>query len=110
MTDWIRACPADEIEPEDVIRFDHAGRTYAVYRSPSDSYYCTDGTCTHEHAHLADGLVIDDVIECPKHNGRFDYRTGKAKSAPACIDLRTYETKVEDGFVHVRIGSAGGAE
>ena len=23
--------------------------------------------------YLADGLVMDNVIECPKHNGRFDY-------------------------------------
>ena len=27
-----------EIEPEDVIRFDHQGREYAIYRSPGDEY------------------------------------------------------------------------
>jgi 3-phenylpropionate/trans-cinnamate dioxygenase ferredoxin component len=60
--------------------------------------------CTHERAHLADGLVLDNLIECPKHNGRFDYRTGEAKRAPACIDLRTYPVKVEDGKVLIDIG------
>jgi 3-phenylpropionate/trans-cinnamate dioxygenase ferredoxin subunit len=44
----------------------------------------------------------EDVgIECPKHNGRFDYRPDKAKCAPACVDLRTYPTKVEAGRVMV---------
>ena len=78
---WVEACAADDIEPEDVIRFDHDGRTFAIYRSPDDRYYASDGLCTHERAHLAYGLVIDNIIECPKHNGRFDYRTGEAKRA-----------------------------
>ena len=43
---------------EDVIRFDHDGRKFAIYRSPEDRYYATDGLCTHERAHLADGLVM----------------------------------------------------
>ncbi len=106
MNNWIRACRTEDIEPEDVIRFDHDGQTYAIYRSPENTFHCTAGHCTHEMAHLADGLVIDNIIECPKHNGRFDYRTGEAKSAPACVDLPTYEVKVEDGFVYIRADSA----
>ena len=73
MTEWFQVCAADDIEEEDVIRFDHGNRTFAVYRSPDNEYYATDGLCTHEKIHLADGLVMDNVIECPKHNGRFDY-------------------------------------
>jgi 3-phenylpropionate/trans-cinnamate dioxygenase ferredoxin subunit len=96
---WIEACAADDIEQEDVIRFDHGGRTFAIYRSLDDQYFATDGLCTHEQAHLAEGLVIDDIIECPMHNGQFDYRTGKARRAPACVDLRTYPVKVEGGRV-----------
>ena len=30
MTQWIDACAKDEIDAEDVIRFDHAGKTYAI--------------------------------------------------------------------------------
>jgi 3-phenylpropionate/trans-cinnamate dioxygenase ferredoxin subunit len=100
---WIAACGAADIEPEDVIRFVHQGRELAIYRSPDDAYFATDGICTHEHAHLADGLVLDHIIECPKHNGRFDYRTGRAKGAPVCVDLKTYKVKVEGGTVFVAI-------
>ena len=98
---WVEVCAADEIDEEDVIRFDHAGRTLAIYRSPEDTYHATDGLCTHEKIHLADGLVMDHIIECPKHNGRFDYKTGEAKGAPVCVDLRTYPVKVEGGTVFI---------
>jgi 3-phenylpropionate/trans-cinnamate dioxygenase ferredoxin subunit len=104
MVDWVEACNADDIEPEDVIRFDHGGRTFAVYRSPENEYFATDGICTHEHALLSDGLVMDNIIECPRHNGRFDYKTGEAKGAPVCVDLRTYRVKVEGGKVMIDIG------
>ena len=100
---WIQACDADEVEAEDVIRFDHAGRTFAIYRSPDDEYFATDGLCAHEHVHLADGLVMDNIIECPKHNGRFDYRTGEAMGAPVCVDLKTYKVKVEGGKLLVEL-------
>lgn len=99
MSQWIEACAAADIAAEDVMRFDHAGKTYAIYRSPDDHYYATDGLCTHEKIHLADGLVMDNIIECPKHNGRFDYRTGEAKGAPVCINLRTYPVRLEGGKV-----------
>ncbi|MBO9631095.1 Rieske family ferredoxin [Shinella sp. WSJ-2] len=100
---WIEVCAADDIDEEDVIRFDHAGRTFAIYRSPEDTYHATDGLCTHEKIHLADGLVMDHIIECPKHNGRFNYKTGEAKGAPVCVDLRTYPVKVEGGTVFISV-------
>ncbi|MFO1032927.1 MAG: MocE family 2Fe-2S type ferredoxin [Hyphomicrobiales bacterium] len=103
MSNWIEACAAGDVSNEDVIRFDHAGRTFAIYRSPDDKYYATDGLCTHEKIHLADGLVMDHTIECPKHNGRFDYTTGAAKGAPVCINLKTYATKLEGGKVFIDI-------
>ena len=103
MPNWVDACATGDIDAEDVIRFDHGGRTFAIYRSASDGYFATDGFCTHEQAHLADGLVMDNIIECPKHNGRFDYQTGEAKGAPVCVDLETYPVKVEGGRVLIDI-------
>ncbi|WP_395661783.1 MocE family 2Fe-2S type ferredoxin [Aestuariivirga sp.] len=103
MTNWVAACSVEDVALEDVIRFDHGSRTFAVYRSPAGQYYATDGLCTHEKIHLADGLVMDNIIECPKHNGRFDYRTGEAKGAPVCINLRTYPVRVDDGKVLIDV-------
>ena len=98
---WIDACAAEDIEQEDLIRFDHAGRTYAIYHSPDGEFFCTDGLRTHEEVHLAEGLVMDYVIECPKHNGQFDYRTGEAKGAPVCQHLGTYPARLQAGRVYL---------
>jgi 3-phenylpropionate/trans-cinnamate dioxygenase ferredoxin component len=103
MPTWTLACATSDIDAEDLIRFDHGGATYAIYRAPDDRFYATAGRCTHEDVHLADGLVMDHVIECPKHNGQFDYRTGEAKRAPVCINLKTYPVKVEDGQVYIEV-------
>ena len=103
MSDWITACQLEDIEQEGVVRFDHGGKTYAIYRSPEDEVFCTDGLCSHEEVHLADGLVMDYEIECPKHSGAFDYRTGEAVRLPPCVDLKTYPARVEDGTVHIAI-------
>lgn len=103
MTQWIDACSTDDIDEEDVIRFDHGGKTYAIYHSPDGEFFCTDGLCTHEDVHLAEGLVMDYVIECPKHNGQFDYRTGEAKRAPVCVNLHTYKVKVDGDRVMIEV-------
>ncbi|WP_342241019.1 MocE family 2Fe-2S type ferredoxin [Inquilinus sp. OTU3971] len=100
---WIDACATDDIEPEDVIRFDHGGRSFAIYRTEDDRYFATDALCTHEYALLSDGLVMGTIIECPLHQGTFDLTTGEAKSPPVCEDLQTYPVKVEGGRVHLRI-------
>lgn len=100
---WIPAVDVDDVDLEDVVPFTHDGVDYAVYRSPDDRFYASAGHCTHERELLCDGLVMDGVIECPKHNGRFDYTTGKALGAPAIVDLPTFPVKVEDGTVLIDV-------
>jgi 3-phenylpropionate/trans-cinnamate dioxygenase ferredoxin subunit len=46
---------------------------------------------------------MDYVIECPKHNGRFDYRDGEALGAPVCVNLKTYKVKVEGDDVMIEV-------
>lgn len=100
---WIDACATDEVDEEDLIRWDHGSQTFAIYHSPEGEFFATAGRCTHEDVHLCDGLVMGYLIECPKHNGQFDYRTGAAKRAPACANLRTYPVKVDGGRVFVEV-------
>lgn len=103
MAEWIDACSVDDIDEEDVIRFDHGDRTFIIVRDDEDNYYCTDGICTHESVHLCDGLVMEKTIECPKHSSIFDVSTGEVETPPACEDLQTYPTKIENNRVHVQI-------
>lgn len=99
---WIFVCNAEELGEEEVMRFDHDGRTFAIYNLARD-FFATDGLCTHEKQHLADGLVYDGIIECPLHMGQFDIETGEAISGPVCVNLQTYAVKCEDGRVFIRL-------
>ena len=99
---WIFVADKVEIEEDDLIRFDHKDKTYCIYYI-DDGYYATDGICTHENVHLEDGLVMDGEIECPMHQGIFNIKTGKAISPPACEDLKTYQTKIEDDKIYIKI-------
>ncbi len=48
------------------LRFDHAGPTFATFRSPDDGFHATGGLCTDQAVPLAGGLVMDPVIVCPE--------------------------------------------
>ncbi len=103
---WIEVCDADVLGRSDVIRFDHGGRTFAIYRTEQDTFHATDGICTHGNTHLADGLVKGRLIECPKHNGRFDLTDGSPQRKPACVALRTYPVKVENRRIFLQTDRA----
>jgi 3-phenylpropionate/trans-cinnamate dioxygenase ferredoxin component len=102
---WHAVCQTSDVDEEDVMPFEHNGKLYALYHTPS-GFYATDGLCTHEQEVLADGLVLGEVIECPRHQGRFHIPSGKAKGAPVRIDLATYPIKVEAGQVYIGLPNA----
>ena len=102
MDNWIYVCDTSDIDFEDLKRFDYKDKTFCIYNI-KDGFFATDGICTHEAVHLEEGLVMDDEIECPMHQGIFNIKTGKAMGPPVCIDLKTYQVKVEDNKIFIEI-------
>ncbi|GMG84549.1 MocE family 2Fe-2S type ferredoxin [Paralimibaculum aggregatum] len=107
--EWHDALAVDALEEEFIETIEVDGRLVAVCLSGGE-IFATSGYCSHEHEPLTDGMVIDGVIECPLHQGRFCARTGRAVGAPATVAIEVFETRVEDGRVLVRLGQKGGAE
>lgn len=101
MPNWVEACGVDDVEEDDVIPFQKDGKDYAIFKSPGGEIFAGDGHCTHERQLLCEGLVMDGVIECPRHNGRFDISSGKALGAPVLVDLKTYPVRTEDDRVYI---------
>ncbi|MEI6607015.1 MAG: fatty acid desaturase [Verrucomicrobiota bacterium] len=100
---WIDACAAALLGPGEVIRFDHGDQTYAIYQTDDGLYHATTGTCTHGKTHLADGLLKGHLIECPKHNGRFDVTDGSPQRAPVCVALQTYPLEKRDDRLFLKL-------
>src|ERR1700683_18785 len=105
--DWHFAGIADDFEDEDIEQIKIGPLAVALYRAKGQ-FYATQDLCTHEHAYLSDGILIDCVVECPFHQGRFDVRTGKALSAPVFDPLKTYPLKIVEGKIYVRVSRAEG--
>jgi MocE subfamily Rieske [2Fe-2S] domain protein len=105
---WVEACAAADLRRADTVRFDHARKTYALYRDAEGRLYATDGLCTHGNTHLSDGLVKGAIIECPKHNGRFNLIDGSPARAPVCRGLATYPVAERNGRLRVNVARAGG--
>ncbi len=102
---WQYAGLADDFEDEDIEQIKVGELAIAVYRAEGQ-FYATQDLCTHERAYLSDGVLIDCVVECPYHQGRFDVRTGAALGAPVIIPLKTYPVKVADGKIYVNVSKA----
>ena len=73
------------------------GSPYVLCRTLAGGYAFIDDVCTHGRARLSDGFLDDCVLECPKHNGRFDVRTGEALRLPAQKPLCTYPITEREG-------------
>ncbi len=97
---WTPVAATGDIDEDDLIQVVVEDRLIAVYNLGGE-FYATSDTCTHENACLSDGFVIDGIIECPLHQGRFDIATGKAQGSPVSENLATYPVKVEDGRIYV---------
>lgn len=105
---WIDVCGTPDLGRADVIRFDHGKKTYALYRDGAGKLYATDGICTHGNVHLSGGLVKGTIIECPKHNGRFNLIDGAPARAPVCRGLATYPLEERSGRLYLNIVRTGG--
>ena len=105
---WIEVGPVADLGNEDVIRFDHLKKTFALYRDAAGKLYATDGICTHGNTHLSDGLVKGKIVECPKHNGRFNLDDGSPARAPICRGLATYPIEERNGRLWLNVEKAGG--
>jgi Na+-transporting NADH:ubiquinone oxidoreductase subunit F len=105
---WVKVFAGADLDYEDVLRFDHGHKTFAIYRDGEGALYATDGVCTHGNTHLADGLVKGKVIECSKHNGRFNLQDGSPARAPICRGLVTYPVEERNGRVELNVLQAGG--
>ncbi len=99
---WRDVIRVDALEDKWVTRVELGPRKLAVYDTPS-GIYASLALCNHGGADLCDGYFDGHVIECPLHQGAFDVRDGTPVSAPATRPMKTFETRVENGVVQIRV-------
>lgn len=100
---WVKVAGLAELPPGSMTCAEPDGIPIAIYHLDDGSLWATDAICSHQYALLTDGILEDDLVECPLHAAQFNVRTGKAISEPAEIDLKTYEVRLEGMDILVKI-------
>ncbi len=99
MAEWVTLCSINELAPGQREVFGVNNRWIAVF-NVGGKVYAIEDLCTHDGNVLAFDLqdrpskLVGQEIECPRHGGRFDLRTGKATRSPAEIDVPWFKTRI----------------
>ena len=99
---WRPICDVGAVQENDVIGVDDDGSELIIVRLEGDRHFALDARCTHGKASLAEGFVVGNEIECPKHNGRFNVETGDAIARPVTVGVRSYPCRINDGKVEIQ--------
>ena len=70
-----------------------AGATSIVLVRTGDTILALHETCAHAGGPLAEGKLLDGVVECPWHGSRFRLADGHAMRAPTVYDQPRYEVR-----------------
>ena len=88
----------DELADGSLTRRVHRGVPLLLCRVGA-SVHVVDDACTHEEVSLSLGSLSGHCLRCPLHGAAFDVRDGSVLEEPAERALRTWPTRVVDGWV-----------
>ncbi|MCS7001827.1 MAG: non-heme iron oxygenase ferredoxin subunit [Dehalococcoidia bacterium] len=100
MSDFVRVASLDELADGEVITARVNGTSVVVTRV-GDTVYALDNICSHDESPFDGGVVEGFELCCPRHEGRFDVRTGKATRWPAVWPINAYPVEVRGNDVYV---------
>ena len=92
--DYVAVATKDELPNVTRKLLEVDGRSIAVFNI-AGTYYCIADVCSHDDGPVAEGELIGNEIECPRHGAHFDVRTGKVLSFPAIVDIPAYPVRVD---------------
>jgi nitrite reductase/ring-hydroxylating ferredoxin subunit len=91
-------CGVSDVAPGCALRVEDGGYVYAVF-NVEGAIHVTQDECTHGPGSLSEGYILDDEVECPFHQGRFQIMSGRATCAPATEPLKVWKAHLVDGKV-----------
>jgi len=119
MTDRVRVCPVDELEPGEHVVVDVEGVPIGVLNVDGE-YYGLLNRCPHQRGPVCAGRVKrkrvvtsaepnerveielseERTISCPRHGWEYDLETGDHLGNPS-VSLPTFDVTVEDDDLYV---------
>lgn len=102
MGEFKKVARVDEI-PVGKARGFEIGFDKIVICNTGNGYYAVPDECTHESLPLSKGRLKGNILICPHHGARFDVTDGSVTHPPAIVPLETYEVKIENDDIFVKL-------
>lgn len=100
---------ASDLKPGEMKKFNVAG-TDILVTNLDGVFYAIANTCTHMGGSLADGILENGIVKCPRHGSQFDVKTGKCVGELSMFfikrlakDVQSFETELKDGQLYIEI-------
>lgn len=102
--DWTEAALLDDVPVGELHAVDVGGVGVALFRSAEGVFAVAD-RCSHLGGPLSEGQVHEESreISCPWHSSRFRLNDGCVTRGPATAPQPSYQTRVVDGIVELRV-------
>jgi 3-phenylpropionate/trans-cinnamate dioxygenase ferredoxin subunit len=102
VADYVAVAKLSDVKPGQMKAF-AVGDKAVLLANWEGTFFATQDLCTHDGGTLADGELIDGEIECPRHGGRFDVKSGAVAALPPMFPIKTYSVKIQGDDVLVAI-------
>jgi 3-phenylpropionate/trans-cinnamate dioxygenase ferredoxin subunit len=104
MTEFVKACAADEVADGSAVRVMIDGTPVAIVRSDGE-FYAIHDVCSHANVALSEGEIEGQTLECWLHGSRFDLVTGRPTGLPATVPVPVYPVKIDGDDILVAVAS-----
>ena len=104
-TDWTPTLSVDDLAEGSTACAEAAGMTVLLARQ-NGTIYALANRCTHRGGPLHEGELEDGCVVCPWHDSKFSLEDGSVARGPATSPQPSFETRVQDGRIEVRLAVA----
>ncbi len=102
MADFVKIAEVDEIPVGEILAVNVNHREIVICHT-EDGFYAVADECSHDSGPIGLGDLDGHEVVCPRHGARFDVKTGDVTGPPAVVGIDTYELKVENNDILVRL-------
>jgi nitrite reductase/ring-hydroxylating ferredoxin subunit len=80
-------------------------RKHVLIARDNDQVYAIGAVCSHAGGPLDQGKIRDGCVQCPWHDSVFALRDGRIVHGPATQPQASFETRVRDGRIEIRLAT-----
>ena len=104
MADIVDVCPIAELPPGARKIVTWADLEIGVFNCNGE-FLAIEDRCSHDNGPLVEGELDQEActIECPRHGSLFDLHTGRPKTLPAYVPVKTFPVTVEDKTIVLEV-------